>query len=115
MGASYTDRVIDGKVGTESSSALSITSEVDRTYTSLAQDTTTIVCAGKSRFDVIRDNLDDTVVWNPWREKAAAMSDFEPKDGYKEMLCVEVGAVRDWQTLEPGETYEAGQVLKSHL
>ena len=62
----------------------------------------------------MRDSLSDTVVWNPWREKAAKMSDFEPKDGYLNMLAVEVGAVDGWQRLEGGETFEAGMVVKAH-
>ena len=70
---------------------------------------------GKPRFDVVRDNLEDTVVWNPWKEKAAAMGDFEPKDGYKEMLCVEVGSVKGWQKLEAGDGFEGGQLIKSLL
>ena len=30
----------------------------------------------------------DTVVWNPWVENAAKMSDFGDQD-YKTMICVE--------------------------
>ena len=70
---------------------------------------------GKPKFDVIRDNLSDTVVWNPWIEKAAAMGDFSPDSGFKEMVCVEVGAVNGWQKLEKGEVFEGGQTIKSLL
>jgi glucose-6-phosphate 1-epimerase len=63
----------------------------------------------------VRDNLVDTVVWNPWTEKAKGMGDFSPKDGYKNMLCVEVGAVNGWVTLDAGEGWEGGQVIKSLL
>lgn len=69
----------------------------------------------KSSFEFIRDNLDDVVVWNPWIEKSAGMSDFGPKDGYKNMLCVETGAVGGWQKLEGGDTFEGGQIIKSVL
>ena len=34
----------------------------------------------KPRLDVIRDNMQDTVIWNPWKEGAEAIADFEPKD-----------------------------------
>jgi glucose-6-phosphate 1-epimerase len=84
-------------------------------YKSIKQDITSIVQDGKPRLDVQRDRLVDSVVWNPWIEKAKAMSDFEPNDGYKNMVCVEVGAVDGWQKLEPGETFEGGQIVKSHL
>ena len=69
--------------------------------------------AGAPRFDVVRDNLPDTVVWNPWREKAAGMGDFAPKDGFTQMVCVEVGSVDGWQKLEPGDTFEGGQLVRS--
>jgi glucose-6-phosphate 1-epimerase len=94
---------------------LSITGEVDRVYKSLPQDTTSVLEAGKPRFDVVRDNLVDTVIWNPWIEKAKGMADFTPKDGYKNMLCVEVGAVNGWVKLDGGEGWEGGQVIKSLL
>lgn len=64
---------------------------------------------------MVRDNLSDTVVWNPWIEKAKAMGDFSPDDGYKNMVCVEVGTVNGWQKLEKGEVFEGGQTIKSLL
>lgn len=98
----------------QTSPSLTITRETDRVYKSIKQDTTSIVQDGKPRLDVVRDNLEDSVVWNPWIEKAKGMGDFEPKDGYKQMLCVEVGALNGWQKLEGGETFEGGQIVKSH-
>ena len=114
MGTSFVDKVADSRQAQESSTAIPITGEMDRVYSKIPQDTTSILTNGQPRFDVIRDNLSDTVVWNPWKEKAAAMGDFEPKDGYKKMICVEVGAVNGWQKLEGGETFEAGQIIKAH-
>lgn len=99
----------------ESNSQIRITSEVDRVYANIPQDTTTILDNGQPHLDIIRDNLSDTVVWNPWIQKSKSMSDFQPKDGYKTMLCVEVGAVDGWQTLEAGDTFEAGQIVKAHF
>jgi len=55
------------------------------------------------------------VVWNPWVEKNKAMADLEPADAYKHFVCVEVGAVDGWQTLEPSDVFEGGQIVKSHL
>lgn len=43
----------------------------------------------------------DTVVWNPWAEKAAALSDLE-EGGYMRMVCVEPGLVNGTIQLEPG-------------
>jgi len=57
--------------------------------------------------------LSDVVVWNPWETKAGGMGDFAPKDGWKYMICVETGAVNEWQKLEGGESWEGKQVLKN--
>jgi glucose-6-phosphate 1-epimerase len=63
----------------------------------------------------VRDNLENVVVWNPWIEKSKGMADFAPKDGYKQMLCVEAGTVGQWVKLEGGEAWEGGVVIKSLL
>jgi len=111
----YVDKVLDAKTHTQSTPEITITGEVDRVYSKIPQDTTTIIEGGKPRFDIIRDGVTDTVVWNPWKEKAASMGDFEPKDGYMRMLAIEVGAVSSWIALEGGESWEGGQIVKSLL
>lgn len=50
----------------------------------------------------------DTVVWNPWVEKAARMGDFGDEE-YKTMICVEPGSVVPRDPLAPGATFELGQ------
>lgn len=110
----YTDKVLNATEHTQTDPALAITGETDRVYKSIKQDTTSVLQGGKPRFDVTRDNLEDTVVWNPWVEKNKAMADLH--DGaYKNFVCVEVGAVNGWQRLEAGETFEGGMIVKSHL
>ena len=52
-------------------------------------------------------------MWNPWTEKAAGMGDFEPKDGYKNMICVEAGSVRGWTSLETGDAFAGAQTTTS--
>ena len=54
--------------------------------------------------------VDVSVVWNPWAEKAAAMSDFGDDD-YPFMLCVEAGRVVTPQSLAAGQTFECAQTL----
>lgn len=111
----YVDKVLNASTHSQKDESVTITGEVDRVYSKIPQDTTTVVEDGAPRFDVVRDNLQDTVVWNPWTEKAAAMGDFSPDTGFKEMVCVEVGAVNGWQKLEKGEVFEGGQTIKSLL
>ncbi|EGP88419.1 unnamed protein product [Zymoseptoria tritici ST99CH_1A5] len=110
----YIDKMLNATEHKQSPANISIAGEVDRVYKGIKQDTTSVVEDGKPHLDVIRDNLADTVVWNPWIEKSKGMSDFEPKDGYKTMVCVEVGTVDGWQKLESGDTFEAGQILKAY-
>lgn len=115
MGTTYIDKVLDATTHQESKQEIRIAGEVDRVYKSIAQDTTSVLQDGKPSLDVIRDNLADTVVWNPWIQKSAGMADFGPKDGYKNMICVEVGAVDGFQKLEAGDTWEGGMIVKAHL
>ncbi|KAF2689814.1 galactose mutarotase-like protein [Lentithecium fluviatile CBS 122367] len=113
LGVTYIDKVLNATEHSQSDASVSITGEVDRVYAGIPQNTTSVVEDGTPRFDVVRDNLQDTVVWNPWIEKAKAMGDFAPDEGYKNMVCVEVGAVKGWQKLEKGEVFEGGQTIKS--
>jgi glucose-6-phosphate 1-epimerase len=59
--------------------------------------------------------LPDAVVWNPWTEKAKGMADFGPDDAYQRMICVEAGAVSNWQTLEAGDSWEGGQAIRPRI
>ncbi|KAE9566493.1 Glucose-6-phosphate 1-epimerase [Colletotrichum fructicola] len=110
--APYTDKVDAGAAKTQSGD-ITITSETDRIYTPPAgpKAPVTVVEAGEPVYSVVRDNLDNVVVWNPWIEKAEGIADFAPKDGYKNMLCVEPGAVKGWQKLEPNDAFEGAQVI----
>jgi glucose-6-phosphate 1-epimerase len=115
LGVQYVDKVLNGSTHTESHKSITISGEVDRVYAKIPQDTTTVLEDGKPRFDVVRDNLADTVVWNPWKENAKAMADFSPDDAFTEMVCVEVGTVDGWQKLEEGDGFEGGQIIRSLL
>ena len=54
------------------------------------------------------------VVWNPWVEKAKAMSDFGD-DEYNTMICVEAGYVQNRCILKPYETTVMGQEIVVEL
>lgn len=66
----------------------------------------------KSTLRITRESLPDCTLWNPWQQGAESMSDFEPKDGYQKMICVEPGAVESWIRLEGGEVWEGRQMIR---
>ncbi|KAH8650646.1 putative glucose-6-phosphate 1-epimerase [Tricladium varicosporioides] len=113
--SSYTDKVTDPiSTTTSPSGPLTITGKTDRVYTPAggANAPVTVSEGGKKKFTIGRDNLNEVVVWNPWVD-AKSMADFAPAEGYKNMICVEAGAVKGWQKLEAGETWEGGQVIST--
>ncbi|KAL4960426.1 class II aldolase/adducin N-terminal [Aspergillus stella-maris] len=115
-GKTYIDKVASGTTNTETSPTVTFTNETDRVYKDLDPATPLIISSSdKDLFGITREGLSDAVVWNPWIEKAKGMGDFSPDDGYKKMVCVEAGAVNGWQTLEAGESWEGGQIIKNKL
>ncbi|KAJ5376749.1 hypothetical protein N7509_013635 [Penicillium cosmopolitanum] len=114
----YVDKTRNATSHTETSAALAITEETDRVYKELDPAVPVIISSAdddKPIFSLTRKALTDVVVWNPWIEKAKGMADFGPDEAYQNMLCVEAGAVSGWQTLEAGEAWEGGQIIKSRL
>ncbi|KAG6042188.1 hypothetical protein E4U41_003934 [Claviceps citrina] len=109
----YIDKMDGANVKTENSSPVTISAETDRVYTPAngAAHPIVISDSGVTRFRMVRDNLDQVVVWNPWIEKAKGMDDFTPKDGYKNMICAEAGSVNCWQKLDKGDAFEGAQTI----
>jgi glucose-6-phosphate 1-epimerase len=92
---------------------LTVTSETDRIYHPSDRTSPITIHTPSPHLELIRENLPDVVVWNPWGEKASKMADFEPKaDGWRRMLCVEAGSVGGWVKLEGGEAWEGGVAMK---
>jgi glucose-6-phosphate 1-epimerase len=79
---------------------ITFTRETDRTFQGTAA--TALICDGKRAVTVARNGSDSAIVWNPWVDKSAAMSDFGD-DEWTGMVCVETAnAKADAVTLEPG-------------
>ncbi|POR35784.1 Glucose-6-phosphate 1-epimerase [Tolypocladium paradoxum] len=109
----YTDKVDGMKPKTQASSPVTFSGETDRVYTPAKGPRHPVVISdgGKPSFRIVRDNLDQVVVWNPWTDKAESIPDFAPKDGYKNMVCVEAGSVQGWQKLDKGDAFEGAQTI----
>lgn len=95
---------------TEKSPVISFHEEFDRIYKNVPTDLLIqMVQFGKVLHNVERKNLPDAVVWNPWVKKLQGMADFEPKDGYKNMLCIEPGHVHDMVKLPSKGKWQGAQ------
>lgn len=78
--------------------------ETDRIYTSHGTVTVTDPELGR-RITVSKENSQQTVVWNPWKEKARQLADFGDEE-WREMVCVESANVgRSAVRLHPGEVH----------
>ncbi|NOX76886.1 MAG: D-hexose-6-phosphate mutarotase [Gammaproteobacteria bacterium] len=87
----YIDKLDDGRCK-QQSGAILFDQEIDRIYHSPGTPCT-IDDPGLHRQIHIRAvNSGSTVVWNPWRQKSAAMGDMDD-DAYLGMLCVETANV----------------------
>ncbi|EGW32043.1 uncharacterized protein SPAPADRAFT_61140 [Spathaspora passalidarum NRRL Y-27907] len=105
------DKVL-GEEYVEKAPAIGFHEEFDRVYKDVHEDKTLqIIELGKVLVNVDRENLPDAVVWNPWINKSAGMADFTPKDGWKNMLCVEPGHVSSMVDLKPGAKWTGSQIL----
>ncbi|CCE64088.1 hypothetical protein TPHA_0G02530 [Tetrapisispora phaffii CBS 4417] len=105
---------ITGKAAVEKNAEVIIDREVDRRYLNVdVKENITILNKKTNQLvhGLIRENLSDAVVWNPWIKKSAGMGDFEPKDGYKNMLCVEPGHIHDLVTLRAKQKWSASQYM----
>lgn len=88
----YLDTVGDHTVRHQSG-VIRIAGEVDRYYDS--SGTVRLEDPVKKRTIVIeKEASPSTVVWNPWIEKAAALSDL-PDDGYRAFACIEAAITND--------------------
>jgi glucose-6-phosphate 1-epimerase len=86
LGYHYTDALQNGKRCESEDDMLQVNHALDRIYT---QPQSNIVFTDtKRRVSVSQKNHSDVVVWNPWKEGAAKLSDMK-KDDYTRMLCVE--------------------------
>lgn len=110
-GLTYVDKVLGGNTYTENADPVIVKSYTDRVYENSPSEHK-ITNVGSENCDIIlwKENLPDTVVWNPWAHKAMTMSDFGDEE-YPQMLCVEAGYVSKPFLLEPGRKYEAQQTF----
>jgi len=108
----YLDNLQSRARVTDQGDSLSFDAEFDRVYLSTPSKVAIVDHAKHKTIVVLKDGLPDTVVWNPWKEKAKSMSDFGDED-YKRMVCVEAGAIEKPVTLKPNEDWLSRCELKT--
>ena len=97
-GCSYIDAV-DGMKEKQMEGVLTFSGETDRVYRH--NGSIEVIDEVLNRTLVIeKENSLSTVIWNPWIEKAKAMSDFGSKE-YKHMVCVETANALDHKIVVP--------------
>ena len=105
----YDDKVAGGTVRTQRG-PVEFTGETDRIYLS-GTGVDVIDIAGARVIHVRLVNCADTVIWNPWIERAAALPDFYD-DAWRRMVCVEgANVLGNAVHLAPGEIHTMGYQL----
>ena len=103
-GARYHDKRV-GTRAAQREEVLRCTGEVDRVYQGTGAACTLLDPGLRRLITVSKDNAPSTVVWNPWHDKAALLTDLGG-DEWLRFLCVESGCVADDAvTLAPGATH----------
>jgi glucose-6-phosphate 1-epimerase len=103
-GADYIDKTDAGREKHQKGD-LVFSSETDRIYRKTLAAVEIEDPALRRRIIVAKENSHDTVVWNPWTEKAKALSDLGA-DAWRQFVCVETGNIGERSTsLDPGHRH----------
>jgi glucose-6-phosphate 1-epimerase len=89
-----------------------IASETDRVYLNTKGAIELEDHSLRRRLGVAKENSFTTVVWNPWVEKAKALSDFGDAE-WMQMVCIETSNVSDSAVeLAPGEQHRMRGIVR---
>ncbi len=103
-GTKYLDKVAAGREMLQEE-AITFSGETDRVYLNTLNAVTLLDPSIQLRCEVEKSGSRNTVVWNPWIEKARALADFADGE-YMNMVCIETAAIGEGAvTLEPGEQH----------
>jgi glucose-6-phosphate 1-epimerase len=83
----YIDKIDGGKQKIQQG-PVTISQEVDRIYSSEKTHLILEDALMKRNIHIRSENSKTAIIWNPWKHKAAAMSDFDNNE-FKTMVCVE--------------------------
>ena len=111
----WTDRVAGADPGPhrESADPLTFDREIDRIHHRTEDSAPLRLLGGPSPLAIGQQGFDETVVWNPWRERSRAIDDL-PDDGFRRFVCIEAARVTKPVTLAGGESWHGRQWLEAH-
>ncbi|WP_035759093.1 D-hexose-6-phosphate mutarotase [Granulicoccus phenolivorans] len=102
-GAHYVDKAPGGASDNVELGPVTFTGETDRVYAHTGP--ATVIDPDGRHITLSKHGSNNTVVWNPWVDKAAAMGDFGD-DEWPGMMCLEAANALDgYVALQPGETH----------
>ena len=106
-GAAYVDKTDQGRCK-QQVGAIAFDNETDRIYTGVTGGCHIDDPGYRRRIRIEKRGSASTIVWNPGEDKSAALSDM-PRDGYRQMVCIESGnADRDAVLILPGDKHTLG-------
>jgi glucose-6-phosphate 1-epimerase len=110
-GIHYLDKT-DGNREKVQQGELAVAAETDSVYLDTAHTVELVDPSLHRRIQVSKENSLATVVWNPWIEKAKAMSDLGGDD-WKQFVCIETCNVgKHAVDLQPGQKHRMKSVIR---
>ena len=107
-GHQYRDAAKGNAIAKDSGPTLQVNAELDRVYHDVERPL--LLRDGKRSLGINAEGFPDVVVWNPWEQESAKLSDMTPT-AFRRMLCVEAAAARNQVTVTPGEEWWGRQTL----
>jgi glucose-6-phosphate 1-epimerase len=107
-GYEYRDAINANRIVRDSGTEVIVDGPLDRVYHDVKRPQ--LLKAGNHSLGIQNQGFPDVVVWNPWVEGCAAMTDM-PADGWRQMLCVEAASARQPVSLPAGEEWYGRQTL----
>ena len=110
-GCEYIDQLVDGPLKSQNGS-IRFTQETDNIYVDTSA-TCILDDGGLSRRIIVeKSGSESTVIWNPWIDKAARMTDFG-NDEYQRMVCIETAnAAHNSVEIPPGSAHEMSTTIR---
>lgn len=109
-GLTFVDKTDGMKEKVEEREEVRIAGFTDRLYQSAPDEVTLGGLEGGRCLKLTKSNMRDFVVWNPWEENAAKMSDFGD-DEFPRMVCVEAAQASERVKIAKGAKFAASHTI----